>query len=113
MTIEEDQKPWAPEHNGEIRVSNFQTGVFAGPIGSQIGQHRFKEGLSVQEEQETLSLYTPTCGLIELRAKAIEDPDCLVALGLRKISQKLRFRLLSVTGIPIQSSGHQSQSRFT
>lgn len=82
LTIEEDQKPWAPEHNGEIRVSNLQTGVFSGPVGSPFGQHRFKEGLTVQEEQESLALYTPTYGLIELRAKAIKEPGCLVALWL-------------------------------
>jgi len=82
LTIEEDQKPWAPEHNGEIRVSNFQTGVFAGPVGSPIGQHRFKDDLLVQEEQETLAHYTPTFGLIELRAKAIRDPECLVAFWM-------------------------------
>lgn len=82
LTIEEDQKPWAPDHNGEIRVSNLQTGVFSGPIGSSIGQHRFKGGLTVQQEQEALTLYTPTYGLVELRAKAIKDPECLVALWL-------------------------------
>ncbi len=82
LMIEEDQQPWAPEHNGEIRVSNLQTGVFAGPVGSQIGQHRFKEGLVVQQEQEATALYTPTFGLIELRSKAIKDPHCLVALWL-------------------------------
>lgn len=79
---EEDQKPWAPEHNGEIRVSNFQTGVFSGTVGSPFGQHRFKEGLTVQEAQGSLALYTPTCGLIELRAKAIKDPECMVALWM-------------------------------
>ncbi|MFZ2228054.1 MAG: glycoside hydrolase family 16 protein [Candidatus Nanopelagicaceae bacterium] len=82
LLIEEDQDPWAPELNGEIRVSNFQTGVFSGPLGTPFGQHRFREGLLVQEAQEPLSLYTPTHGLIELRAKAIKDPECLVALWL-------------------------------
>lgn len=82
LTIEEDQEPWAPEHNGEIRVSNLQTGVLSGPIGSPFGQHHFKEGLTVQQEQESLTLYTPTYGLIELRAKANKDPDCMVALWL-------------------------------
>lgn len=82
LMIEEDQDPWAPEHNGEIRVSNLQTGVFSGPVGSPFGQHRFKGGLTVQQEQGSLSLYTPTHGLIELRAKAIKDLECLVALWL-------------------------------
>lgn len=82
LLIEEDQEPWAPEHNGEIRVSNFQTGVHAGPLGSPIGQHRFKTGLVVQEEQEEQRLYLPVYGIIEIRAKALVDPRCMVALWL-------------------------------
>lgn len=82
LLIEEDQQPWAPEHNGEIRVSNFQTGVFSGPLGSIYGQHRFREGLVVQEVQELQVLFTPTYGLIELRAQALKDHACMVALWM-------------------------------
>ena len=41
LLIEADQQPWCPELDGEIRVSSLQTGVFAGPVGSKVGQHRF------------------------------------------------------------------------
>ena len=27
------KKPWSEEYNGEIRVSNLQTGTFSGPVG--------------------------------------------------------------------------------
>jgi len=109
LAIEKDQQPWAPEHNGEIRVSNLQTGVFAGPLGSQIGQHRFKEGLTVQQEQESLALYVPTYGLIELRAKAIKDPDFLVALWLigfeREPADSAEICVMEIFGKEIDNAG--------
>ena len=71
LRIEEDQEPWAPEHNGEIRVSNFQTGVYSGPLGSSLGQHRFKEGLVVKQEQREKSLYTSIWKSLGMKLKLI------------------------------------------
>jgi hypothetical protein len=82
LRVEEDQEPWCPELDGELRVSSLQTGVFAGPLGSTIGQHRFHPDAVVREEQENVRLYTPRYGRIELRAKAIDDPRAMVALWL-------------------------------
>lgn len=82
LQIESDQLPWSPEHNGRLRVSNLQTGVFAGPVGSEIGQHRFAAGLRVREAQEEQRLYTPLYGIIEARVAAIADPNCMVALWM-------------------------------
>ncbi|WP_225992755.1 glycoside hydrolase family 16 protein [Actinomadura rudentiformis] len=82
LLIEEDQQPWSPEFDGGIRVSSLQTGLFAGPVGSGTGQLRFKPGLVVREAQENIRLYTPHYGLFELRAKAIDDPRCMVALWM-------------------------------
>jgi hypothetical protein len=65
-----------------VRVSSLQTGVFAGPLGSAVGQHRFHPGARVTEEQRSRRLYTPRYGLIELRAKALDDPHCMVALWM-------------------------------
>ena len=47
LIIEADRQPWCPEIDGETRVSSLQTGVFAGPVGSTVGQSRFKPGLVV------------------------------------------------------------------
>ena len=74
LHIEADQPPWCPEVDGQTRVSSLQTGLFAGPVGSTVGQHRFTHGLVVREAQENARLYTPHYGLFELRAKAIDDP---------------------------------------
>lgn len=82
LLIEADQEPWAPHLDGEVRVSSLQTGVFAGPVGSTIGQHRFHPDAVVREEQRNVRLYTPEYGLVEMRARATDDPLCMVAFWM-------------------------------
>ncbi len=82
LVIEADQQPWCPEFDGETRVSSLQTGVFAGPVGGTVGQSRFKSELVVRQAQENARLYTPQYGLFELRAEAMDDPRCMVALWM-------------------------------
>lgn len=82
LLIEADQQPWAPRYDGPLRVTNLQTGVRSGPLGSHDGQLRFKPEVVVSEEQPTEALYTPTHGLVEVRSKAIAQPNCMVALWL-------------------------------
>ena len=82
LLIESDQLPWSPEHNGGLRVSNLQTGVFSGPVGSDIGQHHFAAELHVREAQEEQRLYTPLYGIVEAHVAANPDPNCMVALWM-------------------------------
>jgi hypothetical protein len=82
LLITSDQQPWCPELDGEVRVSSLQTGLFAGPVGSTVGQHRFNPAAVVREEQQNVRLYTPQYGRIELRAKAVDDPLTMVALWM-------------------------------
>jgi Glycosyl hydrolases family 16 len=82
LRIDEDQPPWCPEWDDEIRVSSLQTGLFAGPLGSELGQHRFADEMRVREEQSEQRLYTPQYGVVESRFRAIADPRCMVALWL-------------------------------
>lgn len=70
LEITEDQAPWCPEFDGEVRGSVLQTGVYAGPLDSPIGQSRFNEALVVREAQDNQRLYTPQFGYIETRVKA-------------------------------------------
>ena len=82
LLIEADQEPWSQDLTGHLRVSSLQTGVFAGPIGAVIGQHRFREGILVREAQRNVALYTPQYGLFELRARALDDSVNMVALWM-------------------------------
>jgi hypothetical protein len=82
LLIEADQQPWCPELDGQTRVSSLQTGSFAGAVGSPVGQHRFNSAAVVREAQPNVCLYTLQYGRIELRAKASDDPDTMVALWM-------------------------------
>jgi hypothetical protein len=82
LLIEEDQQPWAPRYDGPLRVTNLQTGVRSGPVGSHDGQLRFRPEVVVSEEQPAQALYTPTHGLVEVRSRAIAQPNCMVALWM-------------------------------
>jgi hypothetical protein len=82
LLIESDQKPWCPELDGEVRVSSLQTGAFSGTLGSAVGQHRFHANAVVREEQPIVRLYAPHYGRIEVRARATDDPDAMVALWM-------------------------------
>src|SRR5215218_5505014 len=78
LVIEADQPPRCPEFDGQTRVSSLQTGVFAGPVGSPVGQSRFADGLVVRQAQDNARLFVPQYGLFELRAGAVDDPRCMV-----------------------------------
>lgn len=82
LRVDEDQPPWAPDLDGPTRVSSLQTGLFSGPVGSTAGQHHFRPGLTVRQEQPALRLYTPRYGVVEVRAAASDDPHALVALWM-------------------------------
>ena len=79
LRIDADTPPWSPEYDGQVRVAHLQTGQFAGPVGSAIGQHRFRDGLVVREAQPEQRLWLPHFGVLEVRLRAIRHPDAMVA----------------------------------
>lgn len=82
LRIEADQEPWCPPLDGRVRVSSLQTGVFAGTLGSRVGQHRFHPDAVVTEEVGEERLYTPHYGVVEARARAVADPNVMTALWM-------------------------------
>jgi hypothetical protein len=56
--------------------------MFAGPVGSAIGQHPFREAVVVREAQRNVALYAPQYGLFELRARVLADPASIVAFWM-------------------------------
>jgi hypothetical protein len=81
LRIEADQLAWRAE-DGEMRVSNIQTGTFSGPLGSPVGQHRHRADLTVRTPQRARRLYTPTFGLFDAVLRASPDPTCMLAFWL-------------------------------
>jgi hypothetical protein len=82
LRIDAHQPPWNPDLDPGVRVSSLQTGQRSGPLGSTIGQHRFRDGLTVREEQETRALFAPRLGLFEVRLRAPDDPAAMAALWM-------------------------------
>jgi hypothetical protein len=82
LQIVETQPPWCPEFDGANRVSSLQTGVFSGPVGSAVGQHRFNKASVVREAQAPQRTYTPQFGYFEARRKAVASPINHVALWM-------------------------------
>jgi beta-glucanase (GH16 family) len=81
LRIDVDQPAWR-EEDGALRVSNLQTGSFSGPAGSQLGQHRHRDGLTVGTPQEKRRLFTPTGGLVEAELRASAEPTVMLAFWL-------------------------------
>lgn len=79
LSIDDGTAPWAPELDGDLRVSHLQTGQYSGPLGSSVGQHRFRTGLVVREEQPERRLWLVHHGVIEVRLAAVRHPDVMVA----------------------------------
>jgi hypothetical protein len=89
LTIPPDQPLWCADlHADPLRVSCVQTGSFAGPLGSAIGQQPFRDGLVVREEQPTFWGYTPTYGRVEATMRGVITARSMVAFWLSGIEDR-------------------------
>jgi hypothetical protein len=91
LRIEADQPAWRPEE-GELRVSNLQTGTGSGPVGSAVGPCLYRSDLVVRTAQPHLPLYTPSSGLVEAVLRASPDRTTMLA-----------FWLVGFAGVPEES----------
>lgn len=82
LRITEEQPPWCPEFNGQVKVSNLQTGHYSGAVGSQDGQHRFRDGLTVRSAIPEMRLFLPHYCRLEMRARTKLNPWNVAALWL-------------------------------
>ncbi len=89
LTIPAEQPLWCPDlHTEPLRVSCVQSGSFAGPLGSTIGQQPFRPGLTVREEQPTLWGYTPHFGHIEVTMRAVISPRSMAAFWMSGVEDR-------------------------
>jgi Glycosyl hydrolases family 16 len=89
LSIPVDQRLWcADTHDEPLRVSCIQSGSFAGPVGSGIGQQPFREGLEVREEQPTMWGYTPRYAQVEVRMRGVITPRSMVAFWMSGVEDQ-------------------------
>lgn len=81
LRIESDQPDWRPE-DAPLRVSNLQTGVFSGPVGSPFGTHRHRADLEVRTQTPQRLLFAPSQGRVDVTVSASRDSNCMVAAWL-------------------------------
>lgn len=83
LQIVENQNPWCPEFNGNVKCSSIQTGLFAGKLGSEIGQHKFfNPNCVVRKEQKMEQKFVPQYGYFEMKAKFAATKSDVVALWM-------------------------------
>ena len=83
LKITENQKPWCPEFNGNVKCSSIQTGNYAGAPGSSIGQHKFFNlNAVVREQQLNEKKFVPQYGYFEMKAKFAASKTNVVALWM-------------------------------
>ncbi|MBZ0295412.1 MAG: glycoside hydrolase family 16 protein, partial [Anaerolineae bacterium] len=111
LEITKDQQPWCPEFDGAVRASAIQTGVFAGPVGSKLGQSRFSDALVVREAQANVQKYAPQFGYFETRVKGLTAGGNHVSLWMigyedvpEKSAEICLFELLGTLTSPGVSS---------
>ena len=82
LLIEETQLDWRDE-DAPLRVSNLQTGVFSGPLGSERGTHRHRpDGLTVRTHTPERLLWAPSAGRVDVTVSASLDEGCMLAAWL-------------------------------
>lgn len=89
LSIPVDQPVWCEGlHEEPLRVSCVQTGSFAGPLGSTVGQQPFRDGLVVREEQPTIWGFTPHYGRVEVRMRGVVTARSMFACWLSGIEDQ-------------------------
>ncbi len=83
LVIPTEHPLWCPDRHAEpLRVSALQSGEFAGPVGSTIGQQPFRDGLTVREAQPAFRGHTPTYGHIGITMRGMVSDRSMFALWL-------------------------------
>ncbi|WP_183099360.1 glycoside hydrolase family 16 protein [Nocardioides pelophilus] len=83
LRVPVDHPLWCPGlHEPPLRVSGIQSGSWSGPVGSALGQQRFRAGLTVREEQPRFEGWLPATGRVAIRARMSLSARSMAALWL-------------------------------
>ena len=70
------------EHEPPLRVSGVQSGSWSGPVGSTLGQQRFRDGQVVRTAEPRFEGWLPSSGHVEIRCRMTLSPRSMGALWL-------------------------------
>lgn len=100
LDVPVDHPVWCEgDHDPPLRVSGLQSGSWSGPVGSTLGQQRFREGQRVREEQPRFEGWLPSGGTVSIQAAMRLSPRSMAALwlnGLEDDDEQLRCGELCV-----------------
>ena len=83
LRIPPEQGLWCPgDHDPPLRVSGIQSGSWSGPVGSGLGQQRFRDGLVVREQQERFEGWLLSSGRVAIRCAMSLSPRSMAAMWL-------------------------------
>jgi hypothetical protein len=83
LRIPTTQGLWCPDrHSPALRTSTVASGLYAGPLGSTVGQQPFADGLTVTEEQDPFRGWLLTGGRLTVRARADITARSMVSVWL-------------------------------
>ena len=83
LRIPTGQGLWcADRHRPPLRTSTIASGLYAGPLGSMVGQQPFADGLTVAEEQEPFRGWLVEGGRLTVRARADLTARSMVSVWL-------------------------------
>jgi hypothetical protein len=83
LRIPTGQGLWCPaRHTPALRTSTIASGLYAGPLGSTVGQQPFADGLTVTEEQDPFRGWLVTGGRLTVRARADISARSMVSVWL-------------------------------
>jgi hypothetical protein len=74
---------WCPqEHPEPLRVSGIQSGNHSGPVGTTAGQQRFRDDLTVRQEQPRFEGWLPSSGPVAIRCRMRLSARSMAAMWL-------------------------------
>lgn len=83
LSIPTTQGLWCGDrHRPALRTSTIASGLYAGPLGSTVGQQPFADGLTVSEEQDTFQGWLLEGGRVTVRARADLTARSMVSVWL-------------------------------
>jgi hypothetical protein len=118
LEIPNEHPVWCPDlHRPALRVSGLQSGNWSGPVGSTLGQQRFRADLTVREEQARFEGWLPASGRVAARARMDLSPRSMAALwlaGFEDDPEQLRCGELCVfevfgRALQVSSSGRSAE----